>query len=118
MKPLAEALKWPALLVGAIVAIVTAAGAITRFTGVPAQLESHVAAASKVHDSLGQEDQQVHSHLESMERVQRQMWRERATEQCLENPYRMLALQGLLHACDSLGIRRRAGDAPPAEREP
>ena len=117
-KPLAAFLKWPAIVVGAVVAIVTAAGAITRFPGVPAQLESHVSVAARVHDSLIRTDKDVHAHLESMEQVQRQMWRERATEQCLENEYRMLAQQGLLRTCDSLGIQRRMRDIPPTERAP
>lgn len=115
MPKLSEWIKWPGLVVGAVAALVLAANTVSRFTGAPAKLDAHISEERTVHDSLGKTDGEMHNHLERFEAIQRQQWQERATEQCMENAYKMLAAQKLLRACDSLGIDRRAGDIPPAE---
>lgn len=116
-----EWMKWPALIIGFVAAIVVASRVITRFATMPeafdthlTAFQSHVVTEADSLRALGVKASEIDHHLEAMQRVQGGMRRERSVEQCMENSWVLLGRQQLLATCDSLGIHRRAGDRPPS----
>jgi hypothetical protein len=97
-----EVLALPALIVGGLGALFTGAVWLLGFLQTPKRLEIHMVTEKVYHDSSGKAVSELHSHAQDQERLLEALIR----GECIENPKKDLARQGLLGKCRALGIDR------------
>ena len=93
-----EGLGLAALVVPVLAALTWLAGVAAA----PEKLERHIVAESTYHATRDTAFHELDAHAEDTERLLEALIR----GECLENPVRDLARQGLLRKCEALGIRR------------
>jgi len=93
-----EGLGLTALVLPALAAIAWLANLLSA----PEKLERHIVAESTYHAMRDTVMKELDNHAEDMESLVESVVR----GECIENPARDLARQGLLRKCEALGIRR------------
>ena len=97
-----ELVALPAIIIGGLAALWTAGLWLFGFLQTPKRLESHMVSEKVYHDSTSKKAVELDKHAEDQERLLESLIR----GECIENPKRDLARQGLLTKCKALGIDR------------